>query len=217
MKKNIGTLLFLCLFTIISCTDNQTSIEEANCELTSCNERGLIVDCKCECEDGYLGRRCERFNVNFTQKLLDDGVSPITLLNNNIPLDSIYGKVFRSGLIFHINTIGKEIKVVTLKDKEENLQWTNAVDYCENLEINGTNDWYLPNLEELEEIREILYAKLDIGNFEDDYYWSSVTVDNSPTDAFGIFFLNGNVGPIEKDRMNPVSYNFVRAVRKIQL
>jgi len=210
----LGLLFFL--FTI-ACSDTQTVIEEASCEINSCSDRGLLVDCECECEEGYLGRRCERFDLKFTQKLLDDGVSPFVLLNNNFPLDSVYGRKYREGIIFDLNILQKEVKIVTAKQYEESLQWTNAVNFCDNLTIGNASDWYLPNLEELQDMREILYARLKVGNFEDDYYWSSETVDNSSNDAYGLFFLNGNVGPIEKDRQNPVSFNFVRAVRKIQL
>lgn len=210
----LGVLIFL--FTI-ACSDSQTVIEEANCDISSCSDRGILEGCKCECEEGYLGRRCERFDLKFTQKLLDDGVSPFTLLNNNFPLDSVYGRKYKEGIIFDLNILEKEVKVVTAKEYEESLQWTNAVNFCDNLTIGNASDWYLPDLQELKDIREILYVRLKVGQFEDDYYWSSETVDNSPNDAFGLFFPNANVGPIEKDRQNPVSFNFVRAVRIIEL
>lgn len=213
-RSILGVLFF---FFMVACSDSQTVIEEANCDISSCSDRGILENCKCECEEGYLGRKCERFDLKFTQKLLNDGVSPFALLNNNFPLDSVYGRKYKDGIIFDLNILEKEVKVVTAKEYEESLQWTNAVNFCDNLTIGNASDWYLPDLQELKDIREILYVRLKIGQFEDDYYWSSETVDNSPNDAYGLFFLNGNIGPIEKDRQNPVSFNFVRAARKIQL
>lgn len=214
-RKLLIRSIFLLLF-VISCSETPPEKVDV-CLLESCKNNGIVVDCKCECPEGYTGETCQRIDPKFTQKLLDDGVTPFTLLNAGIQIDSIYGRNYENGIIFHVNILDKIVKVTTQKNLEEKLQWTNAVNYCENLVVNGTSSWYLPNLTEVEEIRNILYVKLKVGDFEDDYYWTSVTVENSPNDAYGVFFLNGNNGPIEKDRMNAVSYNFVRAVRQIQL
>lgn len=210
--KGFVFLFFICF----SCSETPTEKEDI-CLLESCKNNGVVVDCRCECPEGYLGETCQRIDPTATQKLLDNGVSPFTLLSAGIQIDAVYGKNFQNGIIFHLNIIDNIVKITTQKDLEKKLQWTNAVNYCESLEVNGTTDWYLPNLTEVEEIRNILYVQQKVGSFEDDYYWTSVTVENSPNDAYGVFFLNGNNGPIEKDRMNEVSYNYVRAVRKIQL
>lgn len=125
--------------------------------------------------------------------------------------------VYKGGIIFHLNAANKLIKVAVPKDLEEDLRWPNAMDYSENLIVQSFDDWYLPSIDELQEMRIILYTRLEMGQFNDDYYWSSETVVGNPTNAYGVFFPNGNVGPIEKDRQNDVSLNFVRPVRQIQL
>lgn len=215
--KKVFFLFVIILF--INCSQNNTeeTVEEGICELTACENNGNLKDCACECPEGYTGLRCQGIDPNAVQKLLDDNVSPFLLINSGIQLNNIYGKNYKSGIIFHVNIVDKIIKITAPKETEKNLQWTNAFQYCEDLDFNGNTDWYLPNLDEVKEIREILYAEKKVGEFNDDYYWTSETVENNPNDAYGVFFLNGNVGPIEKDRMNDVSYNSVRAVRKIQL
>lgn len=200
-----------------SCTQTEATVEEETCEIVACENNGTLTDCACECPEGYIGLRCQRIDPTAAQQLLNDGVSPFVLINAGIQLNNIYGKTYQDGFIFHINIVDKIIKITASKASEKQLQWSNAVKYCDDLDLNGQTDWYLPNLTEVQEIREILYADKKVGDFKDDYYWTSNTVDGSPNDAYGVFFLNGNVGPIEKDRMNNVSYNNVRAVRKIQL
>lgn len=215
--KRIPIVLAILTMVIFSCAETTPTPVEEVCTITECANQGVLVDCGCECKEGYSGELCNRLNSSYVQTYLNDGISPFTLINSGMPIDSIYGKSYENGIIFHLMISNKIVKVVTKKDVEKVLKWTAAVNYCDGLVINGTDDWYLPNLEEVIEIRENLYFKLKKGDFENDYYWSSTTSDVDPNDAIGVFFLNGNTGPIEKDRQNTVSDNNVRAVRQIQL
>ena len=218
MIKNVPYFsLFVVILLFCTCSSiNSGDFDDDGCPLSFCKKNATLIDCECECKEGYFGNNCDVFNKSFVQTYLDDGVSPFTLLSSNIPIDSIYGKEFQSGYIFSLNAVTKTIKVTTLEDASEKLNWPEAITFSDNYEINNYNDWYLPNLSELQDIRNILYAKLKIKGFQDEYYWSSETSDTEPNDAMAIFFFNGNIGPIEKARVNPVSYNYVRAVRIIQ-
>lgn len=61
-----------------------------------------------------------------------------------------------------------------------------AADICANLSLNGYSDWFLPSLDELEEMRQ---NKDAIGNFAFDGYWSS----SEDTDVFAWSVnFNGN-------------------------
>ena len=214
----IGILAISFLF--FSCSgsssEDETTEEIDTCSLLVCEENASVVDCDCLCDDGYFGEDCKDLDVAFTQKYLNDGVSPFDLLGANIPIDSVYGKVYQDGIIFKLNTVTKTIKVTAKTDSPETLNWPEAIDYCSTYEVNDFTDWYLPDLQELGEIRTKLYAELKVGDFSDDFYWSSETQDSDPNNAMAVFFLNGNVGPIEKARVNPVSYNHVRPVRSIE-
>ena len=215
MTKSLTYLVIIGLTILYGCSPSGTDVP--NCEITFCENNGVLQDCECICEEGYSGPNCERLDPAFAQKFLDDGLTPFELLDANIPLDSVYGKQYQDGLIFHLNSTDLIVKVIVPSSLEQDLRWPNAIDYAENLVTQNYSDWHLPSVQELQEIRTLLYQKLDIGGFNDDYYWSSETVPNSPNDAYGVYFPNGNVGPIEKDRQNGVSLNFVRPVRQIQL
>ena len=222
MKKNIQLLfgLLTIILALSSCSgsssEGETTEEIDACTLLQCEENASVVDCACVCDEGYLGEDCTDLDVAFTQKYLNDGISPFDLLDANIPIDSVYGKVFQDGIIFKLNTVSKIVKVTAITDSPETLNWPEAIDYCEAFEVNDYTDWYLPDLQELGEIRTKLYAELKVGDFSDDFYWSSETQDSDPNNAMAVFFLNGNVGPIEIARVNPVSYNHVIPVRSIE-
>lgn len=217
-------ITIILMLLIVSCSQEKTIAEEigevveVNCDINSCDNDGVLNDCSCECPEGFIGETCENVDLTLSvQKLLDLGINPLTLLSAGVSIDDMNGKNFQNGLIFNIDNANKIVKTVVFKSNEQKLRWPDAVSFCENLDINGISDWYLPNLDELIEIRSLLYLKLDVDNFEDDYYWSSSTVETDQNEAYGVFFLNGNFGPIEKNRMNDVSLNYLRAVRKIEL
>ena len=42
----------------------------------------------------------------------------------------------------------------TAKDNRRDVNWRNAIDYCQNLSLEGQSDWRLPTLDELEDLHE---------------------------------------------------------------
>ncbi|ETR71815.1 MAG: hypothetical protein OMM_02202 [Candidatus Magnetoglobus multicellularis str. Araruama] len=95
------------------------------------------------------------------------------------------------------------------------MNWENAIKYCETLSLAGFSDWRLPSRRELRSI--VNYNKygpsIDTDFFPDtksNCYWSSTSIAHNNNAAWGIHFSQG-IDAVDK---NPFFNNvFVRAVR----
>ena len=89
--------------------------------------------------------------------------------------------------------------------------WTNAVDYCDNLETNGYSDWRLPSVakdggagewESLTDTGENQPALTPGHPFINvrgtDYYWSSITLSADTNKAWVLDMVGGAVGSFDK-------------------
>jgi hypothetical protein len=65
-----------------------------------------------------------------------------------------------------------------------------AAKICDDLVLNGYSDWYLPSIDELQIMYELLMAN-GIGNFANNYYWSSSEYDSGY--AWYVYFVSGDV------------------------
>lgn len=81
---------------------------------------------------------------------------------------------------------------------------TSAAYLCENLVVNGYDDWYLPSKNEL---AQICLNRFKIGNFESNFYWTS-SDDGSLTNAWSQSFGSGSKYFDPKSNLM-----YVRAVR----
>ncbi len=74
--------------------------------------------------------------------------------------------------------------------------WKDAIDYCENLELNGKNDWRLPNINELYSITDHYRGSPAIDPiFQNSYeglYWSSTSYSGSSSYAWLVNFEYGS-------------------------
>ena len=89
--------------------------------------------------------------------------------------------------------------------------WQNAIDYCENLSLDGKSDWGLPNVNELVSlVDDKTYLTIDaiFQNTTGSYYWSSTTCVNDNSNAW-LFEL-----PYSTQNYSKVAYSHpVRCVR----
>ena len=91
-------------------------------------------------------------------------------------------------------------------------KWTDAIDYCEGLTLNGQSDWRLPNKKELLSIVDYgTYNPAISSVFEKTtsyHYWSSTTDASYTSGAWRVYFNYGYTDYFDK------SYNgSVRCVR----
>lgn len=108
----------------------------------------------------------------------------------------------RSSLIWQDDIAAKNTKMV----------WKEAVKYCENLSLEGYDDWRLPSYDELLSIVD--YDRSDpsiMSSFENTvplYYWSSSQSVDDPDKAWHVSFRLGYT-----DRYNKSFEYYVRCIR----
>lgn len=73
----------------------------------------------------------------------------------------------------------------------------NSGNTCKAFSQNGFSDWYLPSLDELKKIFNILHKK-GLGDFSNSNYWSSTEYDAN--EAYRVNFSSGDVVGIKKDK-----------------
>jgi hypothetical protein len=101
------------------------------------------------------------------------------------------------GLVMSITDVGKED------------YWISARSDCDDLELNGYNDWRLPSKEELESIYNNLYkTKMRCGIFSAEYWGCEISRGR----AYYLSFENGETGDFDWFH-NKVNFLQVRAVR----
>ena len=89
------------------------------------------------------------------------------------------GQKHQGGIVFYLDNSGKHGKICT----ERNLgpfDWYSAMEKCQNLNLNGYSDWYLPTKNEL----KLLYTQKHIIPGLSTYFWSSTDFDSTSADAF---------------------------------
>jgi hypothetical protein len=97
-----------------------------------------------------------------------------------------------------------------IEPPEKAMTWKEAIDYCENLRLDGYTNWRLPTITELKSLVD--YSRYNpatkMPNTSSSFYWSSTTGASNTPIAWGVDFYNGFDGYSNKSN----SY-YVRAVR----
>jgi hypothetical protein len=98
----------------------------------------------------------------------------------------------------------------------ETMNWQGALDYCEELDLAGYDDWRLPNTKELQSIVD--YEKSNSPYIDEIFenavasaYWSSTTYAGNTDTAWRVHFNYGDIYYYNKSK--PPHLFYVRAVR----
>ncbi|EAT58767.1 hypothetical protein CferDRAFT_0694 [Chlorobium ferrooxidans DSM 13031] len=125
--------------------------------------------------------------------LLLSGLSMVTFstLSNAAALGDATG----GGIVFFVDKTGEHGLIAARQDLPGHsaginydgfFTWKDAKKGCENLELNGFSDWFLPNKEQL---NQLFAARVLVGGFGGSDYWSST--ENGSKAAWGQYFLSG--------------------------
>ncbi len=110
----------------------------------------------------------------------------------------------------------------------EDMTWQEAVDYANELELGGYDDWRMPSTKELYSIADFSegWPYLDTGYFslasgeitKDEQYWTSdyyvgTTVEGGEDAAFGVNAVTGHIKAYSAEATGPVGGKYIRAVR----
>jgi hypothetical protein len=83
----------------------------------------------------------DSFDAPQVQILLDQGETPFALYNEGIPIDSLYGKFYQEGIIFHFEPDNGTGLILSLNDLDTKVKWG-----CRGNDINGLgNVNYFPS------------------------------------------------------------------------
>jgi hypothetical protein len=125
----------------------------------------------------------------------------------------VYGKKLIPSFIDNGNGTVADLRngLVWQQGEPGRMGWTDALNYCENLELplgSDQRDWRLPNIKELESITEdtmsdpvnpIAIDRNIFPNAAAEAYWSSTNFPVQPSYAWAVGYDYGRVGPSVKD------------------
>ena len=110
------------------------------------------------------------------------------------------GQKHQGGIIFYLDNSGKHGRVCTERDLGR-FNWDSAMEKCQNLNLKGYSDWYLPSSDEL----KLLYnQKHVIPCLSVADYWSSFSFTNLKSYKFSVYLTNGNSTCNNKDYVTTV-------------
>ena len=119
------------------------------------------------------------------------------------------GDSYEGGIIFQISTDGSSMKICAEEDMGM-YTWYDAKDIAKTYDGGGHADWRLPTKEELNTMYNRL-SKEGLGDFQEEWYWSSTTTDDQ---AWEQLFPEGVQ---QNDGGGNESLSLVRPVRHIIL
>ena len=122
-KNNLTNWFFITGLAFFLTTGCAPPLDVNPCFEVVCENDGTCFDGVCFCPAGFIGLNCELFDPTQVQALLNEGITPIELINANIPLENLYGMQFEDGLIFYLNTDDGTGMIAAAEDQDESEFW----------------------------------------------------------------------------------------------
>lgn len=122
-KNNLTNWFFITGLAFFLTTGCAPPLDVNPCFEVVCENDGTCFDGVCFCPAGFIGLNCELFDPTQVQALLNEGITPIELINANIPLENLYGMQFEDGLIFYLNTDDGTGLLAGLNDQTAGAEW----------------------------------------------------------------------------------------------
>ena len=127
------------------------------------------------------------------------------------PLDLQIGDQHAGGIVFQINENGSGL-VAAMEDLDGIYEWGQAVTQASSYNSEGYTGWHLPSKDELVEMYNTIGnggPEGNIGDFYNDYYWSSS--ENSSNLAWYVSFNNGYTSYYNTSNANALRVRVIRA------
>ena len=129
-------------------------------------------------------------------------------INTLLPVAVNIGDFHEGGIVFYIDDTGEHGLVAATSDPV-NANFFNSIDIAEDYVAEGFDDWYLPNIEELQEMYLTNVLLGNSGGFQDDFYYSSSVSQTEMFYAQGVDFASGVIAEVHFD--NLANAVFIRA------
>ncbi len=158
-----------------------------------------LININCESNENLSREKIQEF--------LDEGMSPKYILDNGASLDEFYGLTYQGGFIFYLDANFGNGMIAAVEDATDRMSWHDAKSYCENLSIEGNDDWNLPKMEHL----TLMWLNLadsdgdgycygpndpfNLGGFESEYYHSSTEQDLEDSRSLDFYDSLESIGP----------------------
>ena len=123
---------------------------------------------------------CNNIDDNCNDEIDEDCVPPAAI-----------GDEFQGGIVVYISRSSDNIwrgTVAAPMDNPADATWEMAKTLCDDMVLNGYDDWYLPSLATLNTLQR---NKEIIGGFNNGAYWSATDDTYNPDEAWYVYFNDG--------------------------